>query len=132
MRAAFLTLAIAVSPVLAEARDGYECTIKSGRTVSDEGSFKDGGYPSLFVGKSFTVDRQTGRMLGVLQNHNGQFGQPQVVDRGGPEQSYKAVTIYAPNAAVDLLQVQQFAESREKPFLFVSSANVYAGTCVEY
>ena len=70
-------------------------------------------------------------MGGPIANHNN-AGQPQVLDPGSDEQAFKVLTIYRPYTSVAYLQIDSYTESREKPFLFVSStAGVITGTCQE-
>ena len=65
---------------------------------------------------------KTARILGAIKNHNitayGNF-QPTVIDRGNHEQYFKALTVYGSNnPSIDVLVVEEFADSEEKPFMF--------------
>lgn len=71
--------------------------------------------------------------IGAIKNHNttsyGDF-QPKVIDRGNHEQYFKALTIYGShNPSIDVLVVQEFADSKLKPFLFTHNGEVTTGVC---
>ena len=109
---------------------GYSCVITSSYLLSDDGSLSESQYK---VGRTFTIDRGTGRAIGAIKNHNitayGNF-QPTVIDRGNHEQYFKALTVYGSNnPSIDVLVVQQFADSEEKPFMFSRSGEVTTGVC---
>lgn len=108
---------------------GYSCAIKTSWRLADDGNL---ALPSTFGGK-FVVDRDTGRTLGAIKNYNktayGDF-QPKVIDRGNHEQYFKALTIYGShNPSIDVLVVQEFADSKLKPFLFTHNGEVTTGVC---
>lgn len=127
-------LFLAMLPSLACATDGYKCTPKAARSLSLDGSLEQNPFPKLLLklNDSFIVDRESGRMVGSkgFANHNGQFGSPTVLDPGSAEQSFKALTIYRPNAAIAYLEIQQFAEGESKPFIYYGSGVVVTGICV--
>jgi hypothetical protein len=71
--------------------------------------------------------------IGAIKNYNttsyGDF-QRKVIDRGNHEQYFKALTIYGShNPSIDVLVVQEFADSKLKPFLFTHSGEVTTGVC---
>ena len=90
---------------------GYSCVIEETYFLKDSGSLDGSDYGA---GKTFTIDRGTGRTLGAIKNYNttayGDF-QPKVIDRGNHEQYFKALTIYGShNPSIRLvLVVQEFA-----------------------
>ena len=111
-------------------RQGYSCVIEEVYVLRDSGSLEGGGYRSS---KTFTIDRGTGRTIGAIKNYNttsyGDF-QPKVIDRGNHEQYFKALTIYGShNPSIDVLVVQEFADSKLKPFLFTHNGEVTTGVC---
>ena len=133
MRAEMILVALmTIAATEAVALESYECNVKEGMSLSEDGSLqKKGGFADIAVGTKFTVDRRTGRVLGKISNHNA-YGQPKVIDPGSSEQSFKAITIYQPNVTVDLLIIQQFSDSPEKPFIFLFyNTSVLSGTCTE-
>ena len=109
---------------------GYSCVIEETYFLKDSGSLDGSDYGA---GKTFTIDRGTGRTLGAIKNYNttayGDF-QPKVIDRGNHEQYFKALTIYGShNPSIDVLVVQEFADSKLKPFLFTHNGEVTTGVC---
>ena len=112
------------------AAGAYDCVVKSSRSPDKAGQLVEDSVTKLFLGKTFTVDRETGRMLGTPSNHNA-YGRPQVLDPGSSEQAYKVLTIFRPNVNVDFLRVEEHAEQKRKPFLFVTGSMVMTGTCDE-
>jgi hypothetical protein len=109
---------------------GYSCLIVIGYMPNDDGKLVE--FP-LRGGYEFTIDRGTGRTIGALSNYAtntlGDF-QPTVLHRGNKEQYFKAVTIYpTQQPLVETLIVEEFAETKEKPFVFTRNAMIITGTC---
>lgn len=109
---------------------GYSCVIEETYFLKDSGSLDGSDYGA---GKTFTIDRGTGRTLGAIKNYNttayGDF-QPKVIDRGNHEQYFKALTIYGShNPSIQLVVVQEFASSDSKPFMVTHSGTVTTGVC---
>jgi len=112
---------------------GYKCEVKSGKWFAfDDASGKLIEHPLVEQGhyKDFVVDRVSGRMIGDLSNSNS-FGEPQVLHMGDEEYSYRAITVYM-NSTVALLQVLEYHEGFQKPFLFIDGTNVFSGSCINY
>ncbi|CAN7782276.1 hypothetical protein LJR175_008205 [Variovorax sp. LjRoot175] len=89
-----------------------------------------------YVGKEFTVERKTGVMAGVKKMHS--TTQPQVIDIGGDQNSFKVVTTMrrdqgaGAGSNVYVLVVNTFDAATKKPFLFTDNAEAYIGTCVPF
>jgi len=112
---------------------GYSCVIMEVYFLMDTGSL-DGGLEGgdYRKGKTFIIDRGTGRAIGAIKNYSDDYGdfQPTVLDRGDGTQYFKALTLYGINfPAVELLVVQEFAESKQKPFMFTQNGQVTTGVC---
>ena len=110
---------------------GYKCTIKSAVEVNDEGVIEDNKLYRLAVGKDFTIDRLTGRMVGELSNHSA-YGSPEILDSGSTVQSFKVLTVRHPRVFVDYLVVKEFVDSKEKPFYFTTDTSTFTGLCEHY
>ena len=124
-----LTLvALSLACSLAVASEHYKCVVKTATLLSDSGDLRVTELTKVYVGEEFVVDRETGRMIGLVTNHNAS-GKPTVLDLGGGDQAYKVLTIYKPKVFVDLLLVQDFVDGTTKPFLFISGPQVITGTC---
>ena len=111
---------------------GYSCVITESYLLTDLGAL-DGTFSSSkgYQGKTFTIDRDNGRTMGALavKNYYGE-SQPAVLDRGSNSQYFKALTVHKTGLpVVDVLLVQEFADSMKKPFLFNRNGRVITGTC---
>ena len=55
---------------------------------------------------------------------------PNVYSRLPTENSYTAITIYEPHYTVDLLQINEYVEATDKPFIYKGAfGEVVTGTC---
>lgn len=109
---------------------GYSCVILASYLLDDDGSFLGREHR---IGRTFTIDRGTGRAIGAIKNHSitayGNF-QPTVIDRGSDEQYFKALTVYGSNnPSIDVLVVKEFADGIKKAFMFNHNGEVDTGTC---
>jgi hypothetical protein len=125
---------IFTTSTLSSASDkNYKCEILQGLTQTAEGKLKNSAFTDTLVklNKNFTVNRQSGKINvtnnGLVNENN--FGKPKVLDKGSNEQAFKVLTIYQPNISVDYLEIQEFTDSYIKPFIFLSSGNIYSGIC---
>jgi hypothetical protein len=108
----------------------YKCHVSQVIKLSDDGTLDDWDAFALNR-KEFVVDRGTGRMTGAVTNHN-MWGKPQVVDYGSHAQAFKVITVYKPMVSLDYLYVEEFADSTNKPFLFLTGNVVVSGLCASY
>jgi hypothetical protein len=94
-------------------------------------------FERIYLGKEFTVERRTGLMAGVLKNGN-EYTQPEVIDSGGAENSYKVVTLLragqgaGPGSGVILLTVNEFADGATMPFMYAETDTAFFGVCVHF
>jgi len=131
MRLLFFVFALTVCSA-ANAQQAYKCVILDYVQIQDDGTFGEPDLPPE-IGADFVVDRGTGRMSGALNNHN--WPPSQVLDMGSSEQAYKAITVTESYVSVTFLYVEEFAESRQKPFFFVgglSGQTISSGLCEDY
>lgn len=129
-------LILTISTLSSASDKNYKCEILQGLTQTTEGKLKNSAFTDTVVklNKDFTVNRQTGKINGIgssLSNQNS-FGEPKVLDKGSIEQAFKVITIYQPNITVDYLEIQEFADGDTKPFIFLSTGQIYSGTCHHY
>lgn len=105
----------------------YRCTVE--RTASASAS----SLAHMYLGKQFTVERKTGLMAGALKNSY--FTEPQVIDYGSSENSYKVVTTMRKDqgagagSSLFALTINEYADDVRKPFVFLSDSDVYYGWC---
>ena len=139
-RLALIALAMAVAPAvlvgngaLAQGPD-YRCVIERIAVANEDRRSIE--FRETYIGQEFTVERRTGLMAGALKNSYAT--EPQVIDMGSAENSYKVVTTMRLEEGAGagtnayLLTVNEFADGREKPFMFAQNDVAYFGTCVHF
>jgi hypothetical protein len=113
------------------ALEDYKCTINNAVTVDSNGNLKEIGDKTV-IDKMFTVNRRTGDMVGPIKNNY--ETQPNVLDYGSTENSFKAVTLMKNDITTNVyvLTIEEFAENPKKPFVFLSNSDVFYGTCEHF
>ncbi len=120
----------------ASAGEDYSCTIERMYRASGESGPVYDAYKKHYVGKTFTVDRASGVMVGALKN--AYVTEPQVVDHGSTENSYKVVTTMrvdqgaGAGSSISALNISEFEETAQKPFVFMSGEDAFFGKCVHF
>ena len=124
---ALLTLAVTANVWAAE---DYRCTVES--TVAA----KEKPINRIFIGKQFTVERRTGLMAGALKNSY--VTDPQVIDYGSTENSYKAVATMRKEqgagvgSSIYALTINEYDEGDRKPFIFLQNDEAFLGWCEHF
>jgi hypothetical protein len=124
---ALLALAVATS---AWAAEDYRCTIES--TVAA----KEKPINRIYIGKQFTVEKRTGLMAGALKNSY--VTDPQVIDYGSTENSYKAVATMRKDqgagvgSSIYALTINEYDEGDRKPFIFLQNDEAFLGWCEHF
>lgn len=129
------TLVSLMTNVQAYSGDAYKCTVHDAASVSSEGKLDTiNGFVNIYKDKKteFVVDRKTGRILSKLISNHNSFGNPEILDKGSKNQSFKVITIYKPFVQVDYLYIKSWVDSPDKPFYFLSMDGLVTGTCVDY
>lgn len=90
---------------------------------------------NIFIGKEFTVERQTGLMAGVLKFSS--FTKPHVIDSGSVDNSFKVIASVGANeglggTSIYALTINEYERSDKKAFVFLESDIVYLGTCKHF
>lgn len=113
------------------ALEDYQCLIRNVVTVGSNGDLKEIGDKSV-VNKMFTVNRRTGDMAGPIKNNY--LSRPSVLDYGSTENSFKAVATMKNEITTNVyvLTIEEFDESPQKPFVFLSNSNIFYGTCEHF
>lgn len=118
------------SPACADAA-GYNCKILEINKLGADGKFsQENGIYAQLIGKSFTVDRETGKTVGSPFS-NDSYREVKVLDKGSSESSYKHIVIsHEPNIWVQYLYVQEFEKGLDKPFWGTDDGNkIFSGIC---
>lgn len=95
----------------------YHCNIIQMMDLTQQGLMGNYiGTPESPVGNTFSIDRDTGEMIGSPFSTRS-YEKVTVLDRGSKDNGYKAMVIsHAPNAWVMYMYVQEYQEGPEKPF----------------
>lgn len=123
-------LSMSVTTTTAGAASDYRCTIE--RTVAA----KESPLNKLYIGKQFTVERRTGLMAGSLKN--AYFTNPQVIDYGSTENSYKVVTTMRTDqgagagSSIYALTINEYEQGIKKPFIFMQGDEAFLGWCEHF
>lgn len=130
MRDGIIVIGALLLSANAWASDDYQCTIQ--RVVA---ATEPSAYSSM-VGKQFTVERQSGLMAGALKNSY--FTQPQIIDPGSTENSYKVVTTMRTDqgagagSTVFALIINEYDDGPHKQFVFMVDSDVFFGLCQHF
>ena len=128
----FLVLALTLFSTSGFAAEDYRCTVER-ISAADE---KSAGFQlskKAYIGREFTVDRGSGLMVGALKNSF--RTQPQVIDRGSKDNSFKVVTTMnanqsaGPGTSVYMLVIDEFVQGTAKPFAYMEHSMIYFGHC---
>lgn len=107
----------------------YSCVIKSELVTTDNGNLRPYRNP-IDVGKIFIIDKLNGRISGY-PFRNSTAGKVEIITSGGKGQSFVILSTSSPTGKVttDLIVIEAWNNSPNKPFTAVSGSNVYSGTC---
>lgn len=132
MKHLLLLLLLAISSSVSGDAIIYECEIfgehihgANGELVSDK---------QLYIGGKFHVERRSGVVLGGGLD-NSTYPTKQVLDPGGVNHAYKLIWIsqdvVGTNGGknVGYLQVKEFSEGVEKPFVLINGFRTLSGKC---
>ncbi len=109
----------------------YKSTITNASAPNENGYLEEIGDKSV-IGKLFTVNRQTGDISGPIKNKY--LSEPQVIDYGSVENSYKAISVMKNNVTTNVytLVIEEFVDSHKKPFVYLSNSWVFYGFCKHF
>lgn len=117
----------------AYAASDYSCTIEKRISAMPETEQARKIQEKAFIGKQFTVERETGIMAGALQNAF--TNDPEIIDDGAEGRDYKVVStlksdeghLYGSN--IYALTISGNGKSSGQPFAFMENLLVYLGQC---
>ena len=132
----WLIIVLIIQPFQIFAGDDYKCQIERISFARDnQGNFHD-MYVKNYVGKEFTVSRNSGLMTGILRNSYVTI--PKVIDFGSTENSYKVVTTMSKEQGVGAgsniytLIILEYEKGPNKPFVFLENDIVFFGACSHF
>ena len=108
----------------------YSCIIMSASTLTGEGALATDWSMKPFLGQEFTVDRETGRILGgPLENSKMRI---QLIDKGSVETSFQVFAHSRQKSHTTHIQIEEFQGTESKPFVGTTTLDhpgVYSGKC---
>ena len=110
----------------------YHCTIKSVSKLTSDGILKSYSSPSLLT--TFLVDKNSGLIKGYWV-FNEYLQTKTIIDSGSSEMSFKLLSLSTdvpdPNGGKHAmyLDVKEYAETLEKPFMHTDGSVVRTGVC---
>lgn len=130
MRSTLLALTVFACSIAGEAApDRYLCTIEKGYSLGGSGLARTRRILAALESRSFEIDRKTGAVTGsTLQNLS---YEPTVVAPGDEENAFQVYWIIRSSSGmrVRFIEVQEYAETAEKPFRAVVQNWTYTGHC---
>lgn len=135
-----LVLLLASEGVLALS-DHYICQVRQIVKLDDAGSLKDATSDSVnaslykpFLGKTFAVNRSTGKIDGGLYFINTtEFETVTIISDGREQNEFRVVSVGRPPTSVTtFLYIGETAKSEDKPFILLDSSFwklTFSGTC---
>lgn len=130
MRSWIAALVALIGTTNASGAVDYRCTIE--RVVAAS----EGESNQVYIGTQFTVDRHTGLMTGALKNSY--VTDPQVIDQGSLETSFKVVTTMRKDqgagagSSIYALTINEYQEGAKKPFIFLNNDEAFLGWCEHF
>jgi hypothetical protein len=125
---ACLTLAFTCSTFAGQTH--YTCIIMSASKLTGDGALASDWSMKPFLGQKFTVDRETGRIIGgPLENSKMRI---QLIDKGSVETSFQVFAHSRQKSHTTHIQIEEFQGTESKPFVGTTTLDhpgVYSGTC---
>ncbi len=118
------------------AESDYRCAVERVVMAPTKPATMLAWHEETYIGKQFTVERQTGLMAGILKNSF--TTKPVVIDVGSKDNSYKVVTTMRLDEGAGFgsniyaLTINEYADSSQKPFVFLNNDVVYLGECEHF
>lgn len=105
----------------------YICTVTAFHRLADDGNLSSSTEDPI-VGKVFTVDRESGKIIGKYISSTG--FETKVLDSGSEKQSFKVVATNPLGFLhVLYLVIEEFQRELRKPFILFDGTSAYSGTC---
>jgi hypothetical protein len=116
----------------AYAINDFKCVVKEVYDLKRSGLLTPGpGFVTPEIGSEFSVNRQSGQITAKKITNTMSGVMPRVYSVNPAENFYTAITIYEANYTVDLLQISEYVEETEKPFIFKGAfGEVVTGLCL--
>ena len=115
----WIILALYLLSIIAQAGDNtYKCKILQAIEMTDNGLMKEpDGFWKRKIGETFTINRNTGEMIGSPFSTESWLGGVKILNPGGNGNSYMAMVISGgPNISINYIYVAEYKEQLIKPF----------------
>jgi hypothetical protein len=121
---------VAVAAPCSAGQSQYECVVRTANKLTAEGALVSHWSLKSQIGQKFTVDRETGQVIGgPLDNSRLKI---QLIDKGSGEMSFQVFAQSNQKTHTNYLQVEEFQSAEQKPFVGATTLyypGVYSGTC---
>jgi hypothetical protein len=117
----------------------YECTILEAGEVNARGKLdlvtesKKKTLLSSYVGSKFTIERQTGKLIGDwVNNQTPNEVSTKVLNNETGSNAYRVISHFGPNPSIIYIQVNDYARTDNKtaiPFIGFRWSEVLSGVC---
>ena len=111
----------------------YKCEINYEYSLASSGELKEG--KRIYKGEKFHIERPSGTVLGGgLGNHS--YPKKMIIDPGSKQQNFKLLYLSKPILGTEngknavYIEVNEYAETYEKPFVAVTNTKVLSGICI--
>lgn len=108
----------------------YECVVLTANRLPVDGSLSPHWSLKSQIGKTFTADRERGRVIGgPLDNADMKI---ELVDKGSAEMSFQVFARSNQRTHTSQLKIEEFRPAETKPFVGTTTLyypGVYTGTC---
>ncbi len=124
-----MVLALFGSAEVLGAESEYVCRVAAVESVAAGGKLVEPDpYYRGFNNRLFTVDRQSGRITGAVLANQG-ADKIILMHPGDEDQPLSLLTVWPGRTSTSFLQVAEYVQQQEKPFLAVEGINLFTGTC---
>ena len=124
-----LVIFISFSVQAVEKKTDYKCTVKKASQITNKGEPEEVESWNFYIGKNFVVERNSGVISGEQFKNNIASIKPAVFDHFVNGYS---VVASANDQVVSYLQINNFEESKQKPFILIQTNVVFTGICTSY
>ncbi len=111
----------------------YKCEIKYEHSLTSIGELSEGKM--IYKGERFHIERPSGTVLGGGLG-NRFYPTKIIIDPGSKEQNFKLLYLSNPVKGTEngknavYIEVKEYAETYEKPFVVVTNTKVLSGICI--
>jgi hypothetical protein len=106
----------------------YQCIMKAGYKLNDDGTMTPAPKDSAFIGERFAVDRTTGRIVGGIFDNGSSDAEVRLVNRGSAD-GYAFEVFTKRRGRAELLMILEPRDVELKPFIGYALGGIFTGAC---